>query len=381
MQFPERTNCFSRKSLFWQYFLLNKLIYIPLLLTSVVYPQEKDKEYYYYQPELDYGTELSFNPATVVLNGTFDILRNGAHSKNILEQQYINGIKNVWLNISHPIKNIEQYGWNNFISQEVLPLNLNQNGARHLPNYMHHLIGSGMIYKKMAEWYDYHGIKYPHFFSIVTSMLYHYMNESLENGGYQGSNTDPIADLLIFDPLGMLLFSINPINRFFSETLILNDWSLQPVINPWNQRIDNAGQQFVMKYQLPFAPKYSVFLYWGINGIFGLSYTYKKEHNFSFGLGQVVNKLNQNLLRKSRFMTPEIDGAIGFFYDRNHSLLLSVFVSGPRMYNVRINAYPGLIKFGWFKPGFYLGFGEWDHLIVGLTLAHVPLGISVGGAY
>jgi len=181
--------------------------------------------------------------------------------------------------------------------------------------------------------------------------------------------------------LGIILFSSNVINRFFSKTLTLDDWSLQPVYNPWNRRIANAGQQFILKFQLPFAQKYSLFTYWGINGISGLSYSYKNEHNISIGIGQVVNKLNQNLLRKSRFMTPELDGAIGMFYDRNHSLILSIIISGPRMYNVRINLYPGIMKFSKLNTGLYLGFGEWDHLIFGITLVHIPIGLSIGGGY
>jgi len=358
-----------------------KYIIILLILTfSFSYSQEAEN-YYYYKPDLKYGTELNFNPGSVLLNGTFDILRNGGHSKNILKQEYLKGMDNVWWNITHPIKNIEQYGWKNFISKEVIPISVNKDKAQYVPNYMHHVLGSGMIYKKLAEWYDYHGVKYPHVVSAVTSVVYHFMNEVLENGGYQGSNTDPIADLLIFDPLGILLFSADATNRFFSENLTLKDWSLQPVYNPWNHWIDNAGQQFIIKYQLPFYKKLSVFHYWGINGITGLSYTYNNEHNFSFGAGLIVNKLKQNIVKKSRLMTPILDGAIGMFYDMNHSLLMSILISGPKTYNARINVYPGLIKFGCFNPGLYMGFGEWDHFIFGITLAHIPIGISAGGGY
>ena len=135
-----------------------KLVYLLILLVTAVYSQDK-KTYYYYRPEADCGTELVFNPGIVILNGTFDILRNGAHSKNILEQKYFKGMKNVWWNITHPIENVKQYGWKNFIGQEVIPLSMDKEKARYLPNYMHHVFGSGMIYKKMAEWYDYHGIK------------------------------------------------------------------------------------------------------------------------------------------------------------------------------------------------------------------------------
>ncbi len=353
---------------------------IPLFLVLVTALLSQNR-YYYYNPEQNYGTELSFNPLTVCMNGSFDILRNGAHSKDILTQEYRAGMENVWRNISHPFKNIDQYGWKNFIGQEIIPLSMNKDRSRYVPNYMHHVIGSGMIYKKLAEWYDHNGIPFPHVASALTSMFYHYMNETLENGGYQGSNTDPIADLLLFDPLGILLFSFDSVNHLFSRNLVLEDWSLQPVYNPRTHVIDNAGQQFVLKYKLPYFERWSLFTYWGINGISGLSYSFENGHNVSFGIGQVVNRLNPNLLRNSRYMTPELDGAVGFFYDRNHSLLLSTIITGPRMYNARINLYPGLLSWRWFHPGLYVGFGEWDHFICGMTLAHVPFGISAGGKH
>ena len=337
--------------------------------------------YYYYKPDINYGSELNFNPYTVFINGAFDILRNGGHSKNIFDQEYAIGFKNVWKNITHPIKNIEQIGWKEFIGKEVFPLSLKAKDARYLPNYMHHVLGSGMIYKKLAEWYDYHGVPYPHITSMATSMFYHYINEVLENENYKGSNTDPIADLLIFNPIGIALFSTRFVNRFFSETLTFHDWSLQPVLNPWNYRLENAGQQFILKYQLPFAKNYSVFTYWGIDGISGISYTNDNVNHFSFGIGQVVNKLNENLLRDSRFMTPKTDGAIGFFYDKNHSLLLSAVITGPRLYNLRINILPGLIALSRIKPGFYLGAGEWDYFIFGITFAPIPIGLCAGSGH
>ncbi len=357
---------------------------IPILLVLLmVLPSmgQDSTRYFYYHPGQDYGTESVFNPGTVILNGTFDILRNGAHSKLLLEQPYELGMRNVWNNITHPIANIRQYGWKPFISEEIFPLHLNKNQVRYLPNYMHHVLGSGMLYAKMAEWYDAHGTPYPHVASALTSYVYHFMNEALENGSYQGSNTDPIADLLIFDPLGIIVFSFNAVNRFFSKDVLLEDWSLQPVYNPWSGKLDNAGQQFVLKYKLPWFEQWSVFTYWGINGISGLSYSAKNGLNYSFGIGKVVNRLNPKLLRNSRYVTPDLDGALGFFIDRKQALLTSVIISGPRLYNIRINTFPGLFSIGPFKPGLYVGFGEWDHFIFGISLAHFPMGISVGGKY
>ncbi|MDZ7304233.1 MAG: hypothetical protein ONB44_19080 [candidate division KSB1 bacterium] len=250
------------------------------------------------------------------------------------------------------------------------------NSLQFIPNYSHHLIGNGMQYVLLAEWYDYHRVKAPYLCSLVTTTIYQILNEAIENGAYKGTTVDPISDLLIFNPLGILLFSTNFAKKFFSETLSIHDWSLQPVLDPRNHFLENAGQQFVIKSKKVFANHYSVFFYWGIDGIVGISYNYKTMHNFSFGVGTVVNNLKEKRLKWSRVLTPEVDGAIGLFYDRNNSLMSSIIITCPRLYNARINIYPGLLGKKWFIPGFYVGFGEWDKFVFGLTSVYSPVGLA-----
>ncbi|KAA3614112.1 MAG: hypothetical protein D8M58_18125 [Calditrichaeota bacterium] len=352
-----------------------------ILLKCNSFAQEKD--YYFYHPEIKYGSELSFDPLTMFLNGSLDILRNGSHenngeSKNIFRLDYGTGIRTVWNNISDPVKHINRFGWKNFISTEIFPISTSKEKAHYIPNYTHHVIGAGMLYVKTTEWFDYHGFKYPHLYSIITATAYQYMNEVIENNHYVGSNVDPIADLLIFNPLGYLLFSFDSVNRFFSKTIRLYDWSLQPVYNPVNQEIENAGQQFIAKFDLPFETSMTGFVYWGIYGIAGLTIPISDQDNFSFGAGTVVNSLNENRLSDTRFLTPNTDGSISFFYDRNHSLMASAIITGPRFYNVRFNVYPGFFKIGPLEPGFYGGLGEWDNFQIGVTFAYLPIGLVTG---
>jgi len=62
--------------------------------------------YYFYKPEIDYGSESLFNPVYTSIDGSYDILRNGAHTKNIFNQPYSAGFNNVMNNISRPIYHI-----------------------------------------------------------------------------------------------------------------------------------------------------------------------------------------------------------------------------------------------------------------------------------
>ena len=359
--------------------ILNVMIIIFIFLqVNWLSAQNQSNKYYFYHPEYDYGSELSFNPLTTFINGSFDILRNGGHSKDLTKQAYRNGFSVVWENISDPFSTIEEYGWKHFVSEEIFPIGLNKDESQFIPNYFHHLIGGGMLYVKMAEWYDYHNVPYPKITAALTSLVYHYVNESMENNTWIYNNPDPVADLLIFDPLSILFFSSNSVKRFFSEKVPLYDWSIQPMYNPTNHHLENAGQQFMITYKVPYTQNFSVFCYYGIYGIGGLSYHFKEEYNISLGAGLVVNKLKENRRRESRFLTPELDGAIGFFYDRNRSVLTSLLISGPKMINARLNVYPAFLQLGWFRPGMFIGAGEIDRFLIGITFAHIPVGL-VGG--
>ena len=341
--------------------------------------QNKTKKYYFYHPEITYGSEPMLSPAVLFINGAFDVLRNGGHENNgetinIFKLDYRQGFTNIWENVSKPAYHISRYGWNRFLKQEVFPASLKPNKAQWVPNYGHHIIGSGMLWVRMAEWYDFHGYPSPKLLSFVTTTAYQIMNEALENNHSRLTNVDPIADLLIFNPLGFVLFSFDAVKEFFSHTVRMYDWSLQPLFNPFNQYLENAGLQFTFKYTLNHC--WDIFFYYGIYGIGGLSYTFNSNQHFSFGAGTVVNRLEENIEHQARFITPSTDGAIGFFYDQNNSLLTSVLLTGPRLLNARINIYPGLIEFGGFKPGFYVGIGQWDGFIAGVTLMGFPIGLG-----
>ena len=359
--------------------MMNKIFFMAIFLCHPLLAQET--KYYFYNPKIDYGSDGFYSPLSMMINGSYDIFRNGAHSKDVFNQPYMIGMKNVWRNISSPLYNINRYGWDRFTREEIFNFNLNAKEAQFLPNFSDHTLGEGMLYAKTAEWYDYHGYRYPYVWSFVTTSAYQFINETVENGSYEDTSVDLIADMLVFNTAGFILFSTEWARDFFSRTVPMYDWSLQPVIDPTTGFLFNAGEQFVIRHGLPFAPRYSAFVYWGIHGIAGVSYACDDENNLSIGVGQVVNRVNENRYKGLRFLTPSLDGVIGIFYDKNNSLMTSILLSGPRLYNAQINIYPGVVKIGGFEPGVYLAFGEWDKFVFGVTLARVPLGIGLGNKY
>jgi hypothetical protein len=359
---------------------LNKKILTPIIaLLCVINVTAQEKEYFFYNPKNNFGSDALFNPLSVLVNGSYDVLRNGSHSKNVFDQYYSEGFKNVFWNLGRPLKTISDYGWDRFIELEIGNLEFNSNKANFVPNFADHTIGNGMLYAKLKEWYDYHQYPAPWLWSFITTNAYQLMNEAIENGRHDGPNIDLVADVYIFNMLGFVLFEFDFINRFFSETLPMYDWSLQPMFSLNNTSLENTGQQYVVRKQLPYLDNWSGFVFWGLNGIAGLSYSSDKINNYSLGVGQVTNKINSNIRGSLRFLTPDIDGAIAFFYDRNNSLLLSVLMTGPKVPNIRVNIYPGLIKIGSLTPGLFIGLGEWDKFVFGINLYHqLPFGLGFG---
>ncbi len=92
------------------------------------------------------------------------------------------------------------------------------------------------------------------------------------------------------------------------------------------------GQNYSIKYRL-LNSKFYFFYYFGMSGIVGLSYEFKKSEFLSFGAGlrakQIV-RLDEKT--NARFETATLAWNFGIFYDRNNSLLFSAVLSGVNYY-------------------------------------------------
>jgi hypothetical protein len=285
--------------------------------------------------------------------------------------------QNVWTNITHPISSVRAYGWDNFRRQELFNLSFNINDLQFIPNITDHVIGYGMQYAKVTEWYEDHGYPQPVLWGIGTSLVYQYVNEMVQNAGLIYTNVDCVADYDIFNVLGYALFSIDGVKKFFSETVQLNDWSLQPLYVPRNYHLENVGQEFVLRYRLPFAERYAPFVCWGVNSVVGLSYRYDNENSVSFGVGQTVAGMIHNQRDAFLSATPKLEGAAGIFWDNNGSLLAGLVLSGTTSLNAQLNIYPGLVEFGGIRPGCYIGMGEKEGLVLGVTFKGIPISLGI----
>jgi hypothetical protein len=350
-----------------------------LSVASLELLAQDETKYFFYHPDHAVGSDANFNPITLLLNGSFDATRTEGHSRDVFALPYKDDLINVWKNISDPLTSINRYGWQAFRREEIINLSFNYNQLQFLPNILDHAIGYGMLYTKTREWYDYHRYPVPFLWSVVTSLVYKYMNEMIQNGGNRGTNVDCISDILIFNTMGFAFFSFDRVNRFFSESIHLYEWSLQPLYIPADHHLQNTGQEFVLRYPIPGADRYAPFLYWGVNSVAGLSYRYEGTNSISVGFGESVYKGISREYRKDlrRFFPSERDGAAGLFLDDDGSLLVSLIVEGPNVFNVQLNAYPGLIRIGGIQPGLYVAAVKRDKFVCGISFMTIPISIGI----
>jgi hypothetical protein len=350
---------------------------ILVLAVLLCAPPAAAQERHFYR-RTEYGSEAMFNPVALLLNGSLGILQYTNRPRQIFEIDYGAGFRNVTYNLSHPVQAIESYGWYDFVTNELIPGNISKKNAQYWPNYQNHLIGGGMDYIHVAEWYDDHQFASPRLWAFGTMVVYHVVNEVVENGAFVGENVDPIADLYVFDPLGIALFSFDAVPRFFSETLNMAAWPGQPAFAFNSRTIENQGENYSIKWRLPFSDRVSLFYYWGLTGLLGASYRTGDGRSFSLGAGLRAKELvPSGDQTNGRRLTAELTWNTGFFYDRDNSLMASVLFSGISDYTFHVNLYPGTIEILGFSGGLFFAVGVEGRFVAGLSLTRSPVGAAL----
>jgi len=322
---------------------------------------------------LPYGSESLVHPLRLVLNGGFGILQFDDRSNRLDDVRFRDGWHRVWTDLLDPPRAIRVRGWGTFFKHEILPFSVDRSGAQYWPNYTLHLVGGGMSYVMMREWYAQHGFRRAPAWAGATLTAYHLLNEVVENDRRPGPVTDAIADVFLFDPAGVLLFSHDGVAGFFSRRLNLRDWSSQPAIDPATGAIENQGQNFSIKLGLPWSERWSLFYYFGNHGEAGLTYTRANGSAFSVGGGFQARALVDI---GDGAQTADLVPSLGFFYDRNGSLLFSYARANTSRYLWRANAYPGLVRVRGLTLGAFALGARNGETVLGLHLTALPVGLA-----
>ena len=96
-------------------------------------------------------------------------------------------------------------------------------------NYGGHILAGGITSRYLEEWFVANRVPMPALSSAVYLMGTMMVNEIIEHPDGTGSGPG-VADMLIFDPLGILLFRIDGLARFFGEELHATDWPPQAAV-------------------------------------------------------------------------------------------------------------------------------------------------------
>jgi hypothetical protein len=338
-------------------------------------PQGEETRYFYLG--LPYGSDATFHPVRELINGSLGILQISSNWKSLDEIDWGNGFDITWESITHPVRTVDSYGRKEFLTSEVVPGELRWSNLQYVPNYHLHLIGGGARNRAFTEWYEAHGFSHAGIWAMATTVLHAFAVETVEHQAGRGPTVDPVADMLLFDPAGALLFTSDGVARFFSKTLNMSIWSGQPMYNPVQNTIENAGENYGLHFFPVKDRRLGLFMYWGMCDLIGLTVRSGGGLDWSVGVGGMVTELQEEErgTGMSAFYA-RLSWDVGAFLHRNGSLLASIHVSEAWSQTLRINLFPGLVSWRGVSPGVYVGVRHSD-AIVGVSLISIPLGLAV----
>ena len=296
------------------------------------------------------GSEAAFNPVSVLVNESFDLLRTAAANRRVFELPYEVAARGAWRAMTQPDRVLRTYGYDTWVRRQLLPLTGKQKGGgQWVPNYQLHLLGGGMTGVRMTEWYDQHGVAHPELAAAGTAAVWHFMNEMIEH--QSGIPTaDALSDLLVFDPAAFLLWRTDRVQRVFSTRLEMTNWPGQPTFTMPTQTLQNMHQTVMLRGKL--WRDYRPMTTFGGSFLLGVSRRRGATDWISVAGGwdptehPIVDPVTGE-------KTVTLNPNIGLFYDRDGSLLAGLHLRLNRAELLTMNVYPGVVYFGRWSPGLF----------------------------
>ncbi len=303
----------------------------------------------YFYKGLSYGSDAYMGPLDVILNKGFALSQTDADNRKIFDYPY--GVRGVGHALAHPVAAIERGGgWWQFISTEILPLSYSLEANKWYTNYVGHVIEGGIHMRRLAEWYEAHGVPLPGLLASATSTAAAFLNEFYEQPGSVLGSAGTVADLYVFDLAGILLFSWDEGARFFAQNLHANVWTGQASIALPSGEVENNANYLHFKLPLPVISNTSLFFWTGIGAQMGATFHRPNGLDVSVAVGNDAKRMSVDPITGVESATLALSA--GLFVDRNGSLLASAHVSKIQHRVVKLNVDPGVI------PALG-GFGAW----------------------
>lgn len=322
----------------------------------------------YYRPQT-VGSESLYNPASAFFDYTLDTLQLPA---NFDTDNFGDNLDQAWEQLMHPKRSIDnEGGFQRFVNREIFPIDseYRRDSFAALPNYGLHLLGGGMVYRRDVEWFEARGYRYPRLAATGLAMVSEVLQEALEV--QNTTDSDPVADVYLFRPLGILLFSQDRIAHYIQEKL---DPAIWPAISAWDlssEKFTNTGISYVYRPPGLTIKNARLFVYTGLNNMLGLSHPLASGNSLSWGVGAAV----QEIVRQ-RNVQADLRPSAGLFLDRDKSLLASIVYNDAGTTRLRVNLYPGALA-SIRDVGLFLSFDD-DWAVSAGLVYRMPIGIAVG---
>lgn len=342
---------------------------------------------------LDYGSESLFHPGTVVVSVGLSFY--GLLGQDPLVQRIGSGgaLTRLATAYVHPLDAIDaRGGFAAFAQGELLmPLLFPIH-----PNTYLHMLGEGMVTRKLAEYYLAHGLSgtTSTVLAVATMSLAQQLNELVEQQSmartWTGAKTsrrtidgaDSLADGAFWNVLGLFAFQFDRFAALFhSEYLDLAFWPGQAAIDVRSGRVFNQGEMYRMALKLPATDRLKLLWVGGAPFVLGLGLSARayRDHTLGATYGTCFDATNSAELARIR----QPDGTLWqqdvtrsnacalLHWERNGSLMASLAVRSSK--GVLFNLYPGVIDIGKWRVGMYADVHATDPSAVGLTIGYVPI--------
>lgn len=302
-----------------------------LALTLTVFSIQVHSTPYYQQR--DYGSDAFYDPASNFLSYSLDTLQV---RQSFSTDNFRDNLDAVFDQLRHPRRAIDnEGGFNRFVNRNIFPVDSKNSNDSYaiLPNYALHLVGGGMAYRKDLEWFRDNDYEYATTYAITLAMVAEVIQEAFEQ--QTTPDDDAIADVYIFRPIGIWLFHDDAFANAFMDIFDPAIWPSLQAFDVSNDELINTGINYVYRPPALAWNGTRAFIFSGVNTLLGMSHSIDEEHAFSWGVGYAVRSIDPN-----RSQQAELDASVGFFYDRNKSLLLSLVINDTGGDHFRFNYFP-----------------------------------------
>lgn len=350
-----------------------------------VLDKTKKKAFFYFGPQS--GSETQFGPFNVFLSIGFGFMSLDVVNSKLSEIDISENTRTMFRLSGREAIIKEHKSISSFLLSEFVPIL----GKTSFPNYLLHFVGEGMAYRKLNEYFNYHG--FSNFTSTALSAfvisLSQLCNEIIE-APYTAAG-DALADF-VFNAAGIIAFSFDGFARLFSnDYLKMYYWPGQPVIDVQDGVIYNQSESYLFRITLGNWTHSKLGFLAGLPAMgAGVSFSSK-----TLGLDNIMNandmlsafvvlhtdnmpEFPYKYLKPDLLKNLDSDGMVGvrLSWDRAGSLMSYIEYSKGTTWELSLNIYPGFLKVGSIAFGLFAHYSHKKESAIAITIS--PISVMPG---